>query len=99
MSKYEQLAAKAQPLTASLDHVLSALRAPEVHGLSVGQLQVLLAEAVRNYAELRGTDKHLPAFPKDNDVSVTEVAIATTGLLETADLAVFELGMWQTLKQ
>lgn len=99
MSKFEQVAARAQPLNASFEHVMSALRAPEEHGLSVGQLQALFAEIVRNYAELRELEKELPPFPENNDVSATEVAIAATGILEAADMAVFELGMWQTLKQ
>lgn len=99
MSKFEQVADRAQPLEASFEHVMSALRAPEEHGLSVGQLQTLFAEIVRNFAELREFEKDLSPFPENCDVSATEVAIAATGILEAADMAVFELGMWQTLKQ
>lgn len=85
------------PLDASVEAVLRALRAPE-SGLSLEQLRALFAEVVRAYAQLREGDKELEAFPRQHDISATEVAIAATGLLEAADMAAFELGMWQTLK-
>ena len=61
-------------------------------------VQSLFAEVVRAYARLHESDKDIGAFPRQHDISATEVAIAATGLLEAADMAAFELGMWQTLK-
>ncbi|ATG48559.1 hypothetical protein CEW89_13925 [Celeribacter ethanolicus] len=98
MSKFEKMTPQTNTLDASVDDVLRALRAPDGDGLSLAQIQSLLAGLVRAYASLRENDKDLAAFPNDSDVSATEVAIAATGLLEAADMAAFELGMWQTLK-
>ncbi|AVW90054.1 MULTISPECIES: hypothetical protein [Roseobacteraceae] len=98
MSKFEKMTPQTNTLDASVDDVLRALRAPDGDGLSLTQMQSLLAGLIRVYAGLRESDKDLAAFPNDSDVSATEVAIATTGLLEAADMAAFELGMWQTLK-
>lgn len=99
MSRCEEQAAEASALDASVDEVLRALRAPETGELSLTQLQAMFAEVVTAFAKLRENDKKIAVFPKNNNVSATDVAIAATGLLEAADVAVFELGMWQTLKQ
>lgn len=98
MSKFEKMTADTQAVDASVDGVLRALRSPGNDGLSLEQLQALFAEVVRAYAHLRESDKELAPFPGNSDVSATEVAIAATGILEAADMAAFELGMWQTLK-
>lgn len=99
MSRFEKMTLQAQPLDASVDDVLRALRSPQASGLSLAQLQALFAEVVSVYAALRESDKELEAFPRGNTVSATAVAIAATGILEAADMAAFELGMWQTLKK
>lgn len=99
MSISEESATEAQSLSASLEVVSRALRLPEESGLSAAQLQAILADVVRAYARIRENDGNFAAFPADTDVSATEVAIATSGILEAADMAAFELGMWQTLKR
>ena len=85
MSKFDQIAAEAPALEASVDAVLNALRNPESSGLRAEQLQALLSHAVTAYAKLRETNDGLPAFPRDNDVSATAVAIAATGILDAAE--------------
>lgn len=99
MSKFEKMTVATPALDASVDAVLTALRDPESSGLRPEQLQALFAEVVTAFAQFRETENELSAFPKDNDVSATNVAIAATAILDAADVAVFELGMWQTLKQ
>ncbi len=99
MSKFEKMTIDSSALDATVDTVLAALRDPEASGLRPEQLQKLFAEVVTAFAKLRETDEKLPAFPKDSDVAATNVAIAATGILDAVDVAVFELGMWQTLKQ
>ena len=94
----EQPAREAVSLEDAFDIVTAALRSGDGKGLRNGQLQSLFADVVRAYARLREENRHLAAFPKETDVSATEVAIAATGILDAADMAVFELGMWQTLK-
>ncbi|AJE47674.1 hypothetical protein [Celeribacter indicus] len=98
MSKFEQMSADKSQLDASFDDVLRALRSPETGALSLEQVQALFAQVVRVYAGLRENDEGVAAFPRNHDISATEVAIAATGILDAADMAAFELGMWQTLK-
>ena len=50
MSKFDQIAAEAPALEASVDAVLNALRNPESSGLRAEQLQALLSHAVTAYA-------------------------------------------------
>lgn len=63
--------------------------------LSDGQVQDMLAKAVRLYAERAAEcDGALPAFAPDA-VSATEVMVTVTAMLKAVNLQVFELGMWQ----
>jgi hypothetical protein len=58
-------------------------------------LQKLMAAACRVYtARLEAGDQIMPV-PK-NSISATDVMVTASGLLKAADLAVFELGMWQS---
>jgi hypothetical protein len=99
MSKFGKMTAEATGLDASVNAVLQALREPETSGLNPAQFQAVFAEVVTAFAKYRESDKEFPAFPDNNNVSATDVAVAATGILDAADVAVFELGMWQTLKQ
>lgn len=60
-------------------------------------VQALLAAAVRRYAARRATGEPLPAWPPAADVPATDVVVTVMAMLEAADVAVFELGMWQAL--
>ena len=63
--------------------------------VSTEALQKLLAAACRVYtARLEAGDQIMPV-PK-NSISATDVMVTASGLLKAADLAVFELGMWQS---
>lgn len=99
MPKFVKTTAEPAALDASVKAVLKALRDHAYSGLRPAQVQALLAEIVTAVVLCREADDKLPAFPKDNDVSATSVAIAATAILEAADVAVSELGMWQTLKR
>jgi hypothetical protein len=58
-------------------------------------LQKLMAAACRVYtARLEAGEQFMP-IPK-NSISATDVMVTASGLLKAADLAVFELGMWQS---
>jgi hypothetical protein len=58
-------------------------------------LQKLIAAACRIYtARLEAGELFMP-IPK-NSISATDVMVTASGLLKAADLAVFELGMWQS---
>jgi hypothetical protein len=62
---------------------------------SDAEVQDMLANAVRLYAE-RATERDaaLPAFAADA-VSATEVMVTVTAMLKAVNVQVFELGMWQ----
>jgi hypothetical protein len=64
---------------------------------SDAEIQVMLAKAVRLYAERAAeTDGALPAFPAAAQVTATEVMVTVTAMLKAVNLQVFELGMWQS---
>lgn len=64
-------------------------------------LQALLAALVRAHAARHQAVGGFHAFGAEagRHVSATDVAITASAMLDAADMAVFELGMWQTLKQ
>ena len=58
-------------------------------------LQKLIAAACRVYTARREAGEQIMPIPK-NSISATDVMVTASGLLKAADLAVFELGMWQS---
>jgi hypothetical protein len=63
---------------------------------SDAEIQAMLAQAVRLYAErVSERDEALPAFPSQDPMTATEVMVAATAMLKAVNLQVFELGMWQ----
>jgi hypothetical protein len=57
-------------------------------------LQALIAAACRVYTARREAGEEFTPVPR-NSISATDVMVTASGLLRAADLAVFELGMWQ----
>ena len=58
-------------------------------------LQKLMAAACRVYtARVEAGEPLMPV--SKNSISATDVMVTASGLLKAADLAVFELGMWQS---
>ena len=57
-------------------------------------LQALIAAACRLYAARREAREQFTPVAK-NALSATDVMVTASGLLRAADLAAFELGMWQ----
>jgi hypothetical protein len=62
--------------------------------LTADALQALLAAACRVYTARRETGEELAPVAR-NSVSATDVMVTASGLLRAADLAAFELGLWQ----
>ena len=62
--------------------------------VSAGALQKLIAAACRVYRARREAGEDFTPVPK-NSITATDVMVTASGLLKSADLAVFELGMWQ----
>jgi hypothetical protein len=64
--------------------------------LSDGEIQALLARAVRLYAErVAAREEPLPAFPPDAHITATDAVVTTTAILKAVNVQLFELGMWQ----
>jgi hypothetical protein len=64
--------------------------------LSDGDIQALLARAVKLYAErIAMRDEPLPAFPPDAQITATDAVVTTTAILKAVNVQLFELGMWQ----
>lgn len=57
-------------------------------------LQALIAAACRLYTARREAGEQFMPVAK-NSLSATDVMVTASGLLRAADLAAFELGMWQ----
>jgi hypothetical protein len=63
--------------------------------VSTEALQKLMAAASRVYTARIEAGEQLAPVPK-NSISATDVMVTASGLLKAVDLAVFELGMWQS---
>jgi hypothetical protein len=63
--------------------------------VSADALQALIAEACRVYGARTEAGEQFTPVPK-HSISATDVMVTASGLLRAADLAVFELGMWQS---
>jgi len=57
-------------------------------------LQALIAAACRVYSARTEAGEQFTPVSR-NSISATDVMVTASGLLRSADLAVFELGMWQ----
>ena len=87
------LSADARRLAAEIERALAAGRTDL---LSAEALQALMAALCRTYgAQIEAGFGTLP-LKGQGDVTNTDVMIMASALLRSADLAVFELGMWQS---
>jgi hypothetical protein len=83
--------AEAKRLAAAIERGIADGRLEIV---SADALQALMAAACRVYTARREAGEQLAPVAK-NSVSATDVMVTASGLLQAANLAVFELGMWQ----
>jgi hypothetical protein len=96
----EQPAADDQPLSADAKHVAAgierALAKGEKDAISLDAIQALMAAACKHYsARIEAGEEVLPLRAR-SAVTPTEVMTTASGLLRAVNLAVFELGMWQS---
>jgi hypothetical protein len=85
--------AEAMQLAAKIDH---DLREGRLDTLTPRAFQTLMAALCRSYGtQLEAGADFLPVADR-NSVSPTEIMTTTSSLLKAANLAVFELGMWQS---
>lgn len=87
--------ADTETLDAAAKRVAAALRAGE--GLSVEVAQEVFAASVVAYAARRQSGDKGSPFPQGHDVTATDAAVTTTAILEDLNIAIFELGLWQSM--
>ncbi|HUI12925.1 MAG TPA: hypothetical protein VL048_05580 [Xanthobacteraceae bacterium] len=85
------ISADATRLAAALEH---SIVEDKLDTISAEALQKLMAAACRLYRARREAGEDFWPVPR-NSISATDVMVTASGLLKSADLAVFELGMWQ----
>jgi hypothetical protein len=73
-----------------------ALNEGHADGLSAEALQALMAAVCRSYSAKIEAGGHFPPLAERSRVTSTDVMVTASGLLKAANLAVFELGMWQS---
>ena len=84
--------AEAKRLAAALERSIAE---GELDLVSADALQKLIAAACRLYSARSEAGEQFTPVPK-HSISATDVMLTASGLLRAADLAVFELGMWQS---
>jgi hypothetical protein len=85
--------AEAKRLAAELERALASGRRDV---LSTEALQALMAAVCKTYAAQIEAGEQLLPLPERGGATATDVMITASGLLKAANLAVFELGMWQS---
>jgi hypothetical protein len=89
----EDVSATAEKLAADIDRALADGRTDL---LTNEAIQALMAAACRSYAAQVEAGGHFPPLTARSRVTSTDVMVTASGLLKSANLAVFELGMWQS---
>jgi hypothetical protein len=87
------LSAAAQKVATDVGRALAEGRAD---ALSAEAIQALMAAACRSYAARVEALGDFSPLAARSLVSSTDVMVTASGLLKSANLAVFELGMWQS---
>ena len=84
---------EAKRLAAEIEHALASGRRDV---LTTDALQALMAAVCKTYAAQVEAGVELLPLPARGGATATDVMITASGLLKSANLAVFELGMWQS---
>ncbi len=93
-AEQKTFSALASEIAAACAQAIEADRLDAIPDDSLGQV---LGAAIRLYAA-KAQSGHAPRpFGRNSGVTVTDVAIGCTALLESVGLQVFELGAWQTM--
>ena len=89
----ENVSQAAEKLAAEVDRALAEGR---TDALTADAIQALMAAACRSYSAQVEAGGAFSPLAARNRVTSTDVMITASGLLKAANLAVFELGMWQS---
>ncbi len=85
--------AEAKRLAAEIERALASGRRDV---LTADALQALMAAVCKTYAAQVEAGEPLLPLAQRGGATATDVMITASGLLKAANLAVFELGMWQS---
>jgi len=91
--KTNEMSAAAEKLAADIGRALAEGRSD---ALTLEAVQALMAAACRSYSAQVEARGNFPPLAARSPVTSTDVMITASGLLKAANLAVFELGMWQS---
>jgi hypothetical protein len=86
------ISAAAEKVAADIGRALAEGR----NVLSAAAIQALMAAACRSYSARVEASGEFPPLAAGSRVTSTDVMVTASGLLKSANLAVFELGMWQS---
>jgi hypothetical protein len=89
----DSLAIEAKRLAAELERGLAEGRSDR---LAPETLQILLAALCRTYSAQVDAGANFLPVSAQGGVTPTDIMITASGLLRSGNLAVFELGMWQS---
>jgi hypothetical protein len=89
----QNLSAAAEQLAVEVDRALAEGRAD---ALTPDAIQALMAAVCRYYSAQVEASGNFPPLAARSRVTSTDVMTTASGLLKAANLAVFELGMWQS---
>jgi len=93
---FEEVAmADTDSLEQAAQRVAAALRSGQ--GLSVETAQELFTAGVGAFAARRLDGKGGSPLRQGHDLPATDIAITTTAMLEDVNIAIFELGLWQSM--
>ena len=84
-----------EDLERSAKRIAAALRSGE--GLSVETAQELFTAGVAAFAARRLEGHGGSPLSTGHDLPATDIAITTTAMLEDVNIAIFELGLWQSM--
>ena len=87
--------ADAESLEDAAKRIAAALRSGE--GLSAEIVQELFTAGVVAYAARRMDGEGGSPLSTGHGVAATDIAITTTAMLEDVNIAIFELGLWQSM--
>jgi len=87
--------AESESLEQAARRVAAALRSGE--GLSVETAQDLFTAGVVAFAARRLAGEEASPLRPGHGASATDVAVTTTAMLEDVNIAIFELGLWQSM--
>jgi hypothetical protein len=88
-----ELSAAAEKVAAGIGRALAEGRHD---ALSAEAIQALMGAACRSYSARAEAIGNFPPLAARSLVTSTDVMVTASGLLKSANLAVFELGMWQS---